>query len=84
MDIATTSLGLALGAREANNVMVLFVGSPFTHFVLKWLIVVLMAVTVRWCEDIMPGVGTNILAVLIGWYSFAVANNIHVLLALGA
>lgn len=83
IDIATTSIGLSLGAAEANNVMVVFVGSPFSHFVLKWLVLVLMAMTVRWCDDVIPGVGVNVVAVLIGWYSFTVANNIHVLMGLG-
>jgi hypothetical protein len=82
IDIATTSIGLSLGASEANDLMVRFVGTPFTHFFVKWLVVVLMAITVRWCDEIIPGVGLNFLAVLIGWYSFTVANNIHVIMGL--
>jgi hypothetical protein len=83
VDIATTSIGLSLGATEANHVVVSFVGSYFTHFLLKWLVVVLMAMAVRWTDHIIPGVGQNVVAVLIGWYSFAVANNIHVLMGMG-
>ena len=82
VDIATTSIGLSLGAAEANTIMIRFVGSPFTHFFIKWLVVVLMAITVRWCDEIIPGVGIHFLAVLIGWYSFTVANNIHILLGM--
>ncbi|OPY44006.1 MAG: hypothetical protein A4E42_01117 [Methanoregulaceae archaeon PtaU1.Bin222] len=82
LDILTTGLVLAVGGYETNVFMKGIVQIPMVHLLLKWLVLVFVVIMARFCNRFIEGTGIYVLAVIIGWYSFVIANNTLVFLHL--
>ncbi|HDR74213.1 MAG TPA: hypothetical protein ENN85_09960 [Methanoculleus sp.] len=82
LDIVTTTLALSCGASELNVFMAGVVEHPGMHTAVKGMVLLFVALTTSFLETRIEGSGLYLLAVIIGFYAFAIAHNLSVILLL--